>query len=345
MRSTLNSNELYLLHPIAWSEAQEILAHEVAMIGSGSSSKKRLEFLKQECSRRQQVAAVSLPETIEAVFTDLSRPELLANFSAMRERFHMHGVSGTLRSIRNLNRRLGMDSNVIDQTTIFSGMMFYKDDEPFMSALTETFGPLINELLAHPIVTAGEATFNEINNEPLLPSHKGKKLEELGIDVMRRAIDDLGDIPMGSRRQIAYLRGRLLDIELTDQLSVLVSHIEPSAFKMMVHSIMHAMHTQYCDILAETMAPRVSELTHENGHQEAPTDPNPIAASSPKSPSTPNESAAPSPLLSISEAMAALNVSRSTVLRLVDDGALTQIKVRNRSMITSKSLEAYITQA
>ena len=49
-----------------------------------------------------------------------------------------------------------------------------------------------------------------------------------------------------------------------------------------------------------------------------------------------------SPLMSIPEVMEMLQASRSTVNRMLDDGALERIKVRSRAMVSRKSVETYI---
>ena len=219
----MQPNELYLLSPLAWTHAQEVLAREADMIGQGISKRKRAAFIKRECERLMEVASISIPETIDAVLVDLSRTDIVEGYDAMRERFRRHGFDGTTRTLRNLSRKFDGEVVDLDMGTIMAGCNILADDEEFSTAARRVFGPIIDKWMTHPAYTLGEAAFNQLSQERLLPSEKDKRVQDLAKALIREMLDGMSEIQLGSIRDLAYLRGRLLDVDLADIMCTIMS--------------------------------------------------------------------------------------------------------------------------
>ena len=143
------SAELYLLSPLAWTHAQDLLARASEMIGRGVGAKKRRD--------------------VEVGIHD------------MRERFRRHGFTGTSRTVRNINRRLGNDTVGLDVMTVLAGINILGEDQAFAAVASRVFAPIFELLTTHPAYSDGEAAFNVLQEERRLPSEKDKKAQALAL--------------------------------------------------------------------------------------------------------------------------------------------------------------------
>ncbi|MDZ4746029.1 MAG: helix-turn-helix domain-containing protein [bacterium] len=341
----MQPNELYLLSPLAWTHAQEVLAREADMIGQGISKKKRAAFLERECQRLMEVASISIPESIDAVLADLSSTDIVEGYEAMRERFRRHGFEGTTRTLRNISRRLDCDEVGLDMGTISAGCHILADDEHFATVARRVFGPLVDTFIEHPAYASGEIAFEQLAQQQLLPSEKDKRSQALAKEAVKTMLEGMTEVDFGNVRDIAYLRGRLLDVDLADIMCTIMSTGGTTTIAEVMRASAASQLNQYCDVLETALTQRIYELASGKGNGVDPSPSNPTMDTAilrvnpdPHMEATTSQS----PLLSIPEVMLMLGVSRSTINRMLDDGVLEKIKVRNRTMVTRKSLDLYV---
>lgn len=341
----MQPNELYLLSPLAWTHAQEVLAREADMMGQGISKKKRAAFLERECERLMEVASISIPESINAVLVDLSHSDIVEGYDAMRERFKRHGFEGTTRTLRNISRRLDCDEVGLDMGTIVAGCHILADDEHFATVARRVCGPLVDTFIEHPAYATGQVAFEQLAQEQLLPSEKDRRSQTLAKEAVNEMLEGMTEVDLGNVRDVAYLRGRLLDVDLADIMCTIMSTGGTTGIAEVMRASGASQYNQYCDVLETTIMQRIEELTSTkgNGLDPSPNTPTVDATTQPSNPE-PQEAITShqSPLLSIPEVMSMLGVSRSTINRMLEDRVLEKIKVRNRTMVTRKSLDVYL---
>ncbi len=338
------SAKLYLLSPLAWTHAQDLLARESEMIARGVGAKKRRDFLERECVRLQDLSEVSFRETLDAFSADLSQSDVDVGIHDMRERFRRHGFTGTSRTVRNTNRRLGNVDVGLDVATILAGINILGQDEVFAAAASRVFTPFFELLTTHPAYADGEAAFNVLQEERLLPSDKDKKAQALALEMIRKALEGIEDYSIENKRDAAYLRGRLLDIDLADVMTSVLTTGGVAAVESIMRESIEVQLDQYWSVLWIALDPRVTELggwSEQEEDSETNTSPTKAAPTTHERISV-QQAPDTSPLLSLADARSVLNVSRTTVFRLIRDNALELIKVRRRSMVTRASVEAYI---
>lgn len=349
------SAELYLLSPLAWTHAQDLLARESEMIEKGVGKKKRREYLERECERLQELSEVSLTETLDEFIADLKRQDVIVGSEDMRARFDRYGFIGTPRTVRNINRRLGNEDVGLDITTILAGIHILGEDEVFAATANRAFAPFFDTLFAHPAYAEGEAAFNVLQGERLLPSEKDRQAKALAVDMITKALEGFETLHIESKRVEAYLRGRLLDIELADIMVAILTTGGLATVESVMRESVDVQLDQYWSVLWHALDPRMTELGGWSDEADDDNEENDVEADSTstqrtataQSPSTrtdaPMTSAAhASPLLSLEQTRSILNVSRTTVYRLVRDGALEKVSVRGRVHVTRASVDKYI---
>ncbi|MDZ4745385.1 MAG: helix-turn-helix domain-containing protein [bacterium] len=265
----------------------------------------------------------------------------------MRERFRRHGFTGTSRIVRNINRRLGNDDVGFDMTTLLAGINILGDDEGFAAVASRAFAPVFEKLFTHSTYAEGETAFEALQTERLLPSEKDAKARMLAIEMVTKALEGIEEFSIENKRDAAYLRGRLLDIEIADVMTSLLATGGVTAVEAIMHESIEVQLDQYWSALSFALDPRVTAL---GGWSEQPEHADADTPSTHTAPTTHERvSAIPasdtSPLISLEDVRSVLNVSRTTVYRLIRDNALEQIKVRGRSMVTRVSVDAYISSA
>ena len=254
------SAELYLLSPLAWTHAQDLLARESEMIGRGVGAKKRREFLERECVRLQELSEVSLVETLDALVADLTRDDVVVGYDDMRERFRRYGFSGTTRTVRNINRRLGNDEVGLDVATILAGINLLDQDEVFTATASRVAAPFFETLFTHPAYAEGEAAFNQLQVERLPPSEKDAQARSLAVDMVTKALEGVAEFQIENKRDAAYLRGRLLDLELPDVMSALLTTGGLASIEFVMRESIDVQLDQYWAVLWHALDPRMTEL-------------------------------------------------------------------------------------
>lgn len=348
------SAELYLLSPLAWTHAQDLLSRESEMIERGVGAKKRREFLERECVRLQDLSELSLTETLDAIIADLTRDDVVLGTDDMRERFHRHRFNGTTRTVRNINRRLGNDEVSLGVASILAGIHILGRDEVFAATASRVSAPFFDSLFTHPAYAAGEAAFDQLQVERLLPSEKDKQAKALAVDMVAKALEGVAEFQIANKRDAAYLRGRLLDLELADIMSTILKTGGLATLETVIRESIDVQLDQYWSVLWHSLDPRMTEL---GGWRDEPADDaaeddtstgersataqSPPPATQDGAPMTPTSSVT-SALLSLEQTRTILNVSRTTVYRLVRDGALKKVNVRGRAHVTRASVDAYI---
>lgn len=123
----MNHAELFVLHPIAYVQGQEILQREADMVRHGLSPTQRIASLQTELARISQLTDVSMAEALGSILP-ATYGELLGDINEMRARLLRHGCSGTLRSFRNLHRRYGIDFAVLDPLLVQGALGVLEND-------------------------------------------------------------------------------------------------------------------------------------------------------------------------------------------------------------------------
>ena len=162
--------------------------------------------------------------------------------------------------------------------------------------------------------------------------------------MITKALEGIEAFSIENKRDAAYLRGRLLDIDLSDIMTSLLTTGGVAAVESLMRESIEVQLDQYWMVLWFALDPRVTELGgwSEQAEDSDTYTPSPHAAPTTHERVSAKPSSEPSPLLSLADVRSVLNVSRTTIFRLIRDNALELIKVRGRSMVTRASVEAYI---
>lgn len=142
MGEVMKQTDLFNMHPMAWTHAQIVLNQEIEMLKQGASEEQRVEFLRDECSRLIRQSEITLVDSMNEVFTELSRADVVHNLDVMRNRFQSYGFVGTLRTIRNQQRSMGIESNGLDAVSVQCTIAVLENDDAFIETLKQGFPSL-----------------------------------------------------------------------------------------------------------------------------------------------------------------------------------------------------------
>ena len=328
----MTSAKLFGLHPMAWVHAQEIIDQEMRMLKEGHGAKKRIRFLRDETNQVVRLSDVTLLDAFQSLIEDFNRDELIHNIDETRKRFEFYGFTGSLRSIRNAYRSIGFDDPGIDATIVPVAIQALNHDQQLTSLIQQTIESIVDILIEQPEFAHIGKEFESIPKELLLPSEIERRAVELVLKAFRNLNRANITFPPTSIRTIAYIRGRLLDVEMTDILSLIVTHAGITAISNILHASRETQLRTYEHVLTAVVQVRLSELDSPTIEQLGVQETTP----------TPQPQEPDSTLLTPKEAMKLLNISSTTLYRLRKSGALESVNVRGSVPISRVCVESYL---
>ncbi len=359
----MTGRELFLLHPVAWSHANNVLETEAEMAKVGQSAAARLEFLRTQLPLLVDQAEVTMPEIWTELFNAMNRADFVYNIDVMRSRFETFGFGGTLRQLRALERSTGNNAPYPDQLTFWGGWIVLAEDEDFGVLVRGAFGPSLDLLLSQPEFTNSEAEYERIQAERLLPSQKETRSLELAYGVFSNMLSTkphLFEFSDDQVRACVAIRSRILDLRLTDILLALVQRgaiaevrlaLQQSISRSVEHyryvvrlvlgqrmAVLSRSQTQNNDTEVEQNRHRSgteeAQVRHQSGTEEEAAG---IEHRS-KSLSTHSDPE----LLTTTQVLAILKVSRSTLHNLQTQGVLIPIKVGRSNRYSKADIERFL---
>jgi len=337
--------DLFNMHPMAWTHAQVILNQEIEMLKQGASKEQRVEFLREECSRLIRQSEITLVDSMNEVFTELSRNDVVHNLDVMRNRFKSYGFVGTLRTIRNQQRSMEIESNGMDAVSVQCTIAVLENDDTFIETLKRVFLPFLETILDSDEIASVQDELIQLDQQRMLMSEK----ERLGVglitnalqqfDVTRFNFDDM------NVRDVAYLRGRMLDVEIADMLMMLVSRLGPSVLTQFLAATRESQVEIYSTVLKTLVGERLDELDviasspiAAEGKVDAHTTQSKAVGTSK---SATRDEHLPE-LMTLTEAMDYLKISRTALYQLRKSGALEIRYIGASVRITRGSVLNYL---
>jgi excisionase family DNA binding protein len=278
------------------------------------------------------------PVAIQQVWTEIikewDRPSAVRDIDALRLNLDGHGFRGTLRELRALHRRHGLDDSVLDMNLAIAGCWIQAKDESFAVPARRILQPIVDAVLSDEIVTAAEPTYQQILASVELQSVKDRAITELAIEtlgpIMQRLPDMLFTKP-DQIRDLVLLRGRLLDLTISDLFLTILSTAGTAPLRrMFTESLDHAV-AAYQHVIRHTLHERMERLGVTTSPVEPPISTQPASNRDEKN-----------ALLTSDEAARRLGVSNTTLWRLVRDGAITKINIRGAVRYDPNDLDRYV---
>ncbi|MBV6462732.1 MAG: hypothetical protein OKBPIBMD_00147 [Chlorobi bacterium] len=330
------SADLFTLHPIAWTHAQDVLTRESVMLQNGIGVEQRAEFLLNEYQRLMAQSPVAIQQAWTEIFREWDRHAAARDIDALRLNLEGHGFRGTLRELRALHRRHGLDDTVLDENFIIAGSWILADDETFAAPARRLLQPLVDAVTSDEAVSAAEPVYNSILASVELQSVKDRAITELAIETLAPIIERLPDLLFNTRenvRDLATMRGRLLDLTITDLLLTMLGSTGTAPLRrMFTQGLEHAV-VAYQYVVRTTLHERMERLGVTT-----------ITIESPPTTEPPLKREEDQRLLTPQEAAQRLGISSTTLWRLVRDGAITKTRIRNAVRYDPDELDRYISR-
>ncbi len=342
----MNHQELFILHPVAYTHAQDVLAVESDMISNGLAVEQRVEFLKTELGRITAMSDVLVAEAWEELFNELTRDDLLIDLDVMKKRFERHGFSGTLRDNRNLQRRQGINLPALDPTLLIGALGVLDEDSEVGDLMHNLLGNRVQSLLSHPASVAAEETYNGIMASPQLLSVRDAQARELAASVFGKVISETSsdwDFTGEDIRTIVKLYSKILDVSIVDILVSLVSKGAISEVRASLKAGIESSGILYRHVLSEVILHRIQQMQSP----ESPSVPGAILTEAPsfddkEVQSAPQKESKDHTLLTVPDAIRMLNVSRSTLNRLMSDGRLIPVRIGRAIRFNLADIQRFI---
>lgn len=346
MGEVVKQTDLFNIHPMAWTHAQAILNQEIEMLKQGASKDQRIEYLREESSRLIRQSEITLVDSMNAVFTELSRSDVVHGIDEMSKRFLSYGFSGTLRSMRNHHRTMGLQNSGLDAVSVQCAIAVLENDTRFIDTLKHIFMPALENIIDSKEMVSIRNDLMEIYEQHILQSEKERQAITIVIDALQRTEFEklnFGDINV---RDLAYLRSRILDVDISDILITLVSTVGSSSLSKFLLITRETQVEIYANVLTALINNRLIEL------QSVPMSSLPPTSTSTPLPSSDGSHAASDKgsikhadipdLMTLSEVMAYLQVSRTTLFQLRKTGALDVRHVGSSVRVTRESVMKYL---
>jgi hypothetical protein len=341
----MKQTDLFNMHPMAWTHAQAILNQEIEMLKQGASKDQRIEFLREECARLVRLSEITLVDSMNSVFVELSRNDVVHGLDEMHDRFQSFGFIGTLRSLRNHQRALGIENSGLDAVSVQCAIAVLEHDDAFIEILKQVFPPFLETILDSEEIASVQNELIKLNDQRMLMSEKEHQAVSLitnalqQFDVARLNFNDM------NVRDVAYLRGRMLDVEIVDMLTILVSRLGPSVLAQFLSATRESQIEIYSNVLTALINERLGQL------EISTVFPTPIVAMADTQSTNPNlveaskgssHNANLPDLMTLSEVMDYLKISRTALFQLRKAGALEVRHVGTSVRITRGSVLQYL---
>jgi predicted DNA-binding transcriptional regulator AlpA len=329
---------MFLQHPVAWTHAQHILDAEAVMLQRGLGENERVAFLTNELQRYLDQCEVSIAELFTAMFTDLTKQESIIDFETIRLRFEGLGFTGTLRQIRNLNRRLGNIASGIDQVLFWGGLAVTLDQGELIEVAERLFKPRVEQLLSHPTSAAAEQVYNGIMSSQQLLSARDSQAQQLALDTFSEIVNSTPsflEYSSDDKRDFVLVCGRILDVQFVDIMLALISNGGVGLVRKYLLGGIDASTTVYRRLITTLVENRIASIS-------------PSTFTSPVMKETTEPVVAPPPLqahsdmLTADEVMAKMKISRSMLFRLGKKKLLMPVKIGRVNRYDRKDVDKYL---
>ncbi len=328
---------LFFLHPFGYAHAQEILRQESEMVRNGQSKDQRIDFLELELERITSSAEILLIEHLAPLLPS-SQNDLASDLDALKQHFVRHGFSGTLRQMRNTMRRHGFFLPVLDPVLLVGGLGLLSDEPDITEAIQTLLAQRIQTLLQHPDVEAADRKFMESLSQVELPSVREKRMiaeAQAALLPILDEMDGLWDFDDAEIRLFAKIYGRVLDLSLADILVHLVENGAASVVWTYLRDSVKEGIPIYQYVLHEIVNDRLQKLGKGGIESVSSVRVAPIQSQAVSDPENNN-------LLTVSQAIKLLNVSRQTLHRLVVDKKINTVKIGRSVRFDKADLERFI---
>lgn len=367
----MTGRDLFILHPVAWTHAHQVLEAEAAMVGTGQNAEVRAEFLRTNLSLLYKQAEVMINEVWTDLFADMNRSDFVLGVDVMRARLDAHGFSGTLRQIRALERMSGQTDAGIDQLLFMGGVVMLQNNDLFGELARGAFGEQLEVLIKHPEVKAAESEHQRIMTARNLPSEKESQNMELARNVLMKigvSNPDVFDCDERQIRAYAGMRGMILDLRITDILLALLERGAVMEVRQALQSSLGRSAEHYRLVVQQIITGRLDEIEkHDDADRQttrnAESLPNATEAvhagadvqpemlhntgteAEQKRNNTGTDAAQErhrSGVLTTEEVLKLLKISRTTLYTLAKQGVLVPIKVGRANRYSRTDIDRFL---
>lgn len=338
----MTDRELFLLQPVAWQHAQSLLNAESDMLRNGVGRKKRIEFLQTELQRQLDHAEVIVADALTTLITNLGINDVVLNLDVIRTRFDALGFGGTVRQIRNLNRRMQAPFKGIDQLIFLGGCLLLSEREELSADLEALFKGRVERLLSNQSVVDAAQTYNEIMSRRDLLSVRDRDAKNLAIEVLSSvfASSEIDfSLTSADRRLFIKIYGHVLDTPLVDIITALINNGGMADLRQWFLKSSEESTLAYRHVLASAVQQRIDAMNRPKRNVVIPD----ITSISLPQPS--NKPAPVLSLLSTDQVMEQLAVSRTTLHRLERAGLLNPIHIGRSKRFKQSEIDRYLGRA
>lgn len=334
----MNQRDMFLQHPVAWTHAQHILDAEAVMLQRGLGENERVAFLNNELQRYLDQSEVSIAELFTAMFTDITKQEAIIDVETIRLRFEGLGFTGTLREIRNLNRRLCNIAFGIDPVLFWGGMSVVLDQGELIETATRLFKPRIEQLLSHPASTTVEQVYNGIMSSQQLLSERDTQAQQLALDTFSEIVNSTPsflEYSSADKRDFVLLYGRILDEQFVDIMLALISNGGIGLVRKYLLGGIDASTTVYRRLITTLVEGRIASISPAL-YAPLPTKETTEPAIAPSPPQIDSD------MLTAEAVMAKMKISRTMLYRLGKQKLLIPVKIGRVNRYDRKDVDRYL---
>ncbi|MBI2793814.1 MAG: helix-turn-helix domain-containing protein [Ignavibacteria bacterium] len=315
------------------------------MLKQGASKDQRIEFLREESSRLIRQSEITLVDSMNAVFAELSRNDVIHGLDEMHDRFQSYGFAGTLRSLRNHQRAMGVENNGLDAVSVQCAIAVLEYDEAFIETLKRVFLPFLETLLDSEEIASVQTELVKLGDQRMLRSEKERQAVGMITNALQRFDVSQLDYSELNVRDVAYLRGRMLDVEIADMLMILISRLGPSVLVQFLSSTRESQVEIYSNVMIALVNERLAELEVVAASPAAIMENDGAHTAKSKAVEAnkraTNDAQLPD-LMTLSEVMSYMKISRSALFELRKTGALEVRHVGSSVRVTRDSVARYL---
>ncbi|HLP27098.1 MAG TPA: helix-turn-helix domain-containing protein [Candidatus Didemnitutus sp.] len=345
--ATVNIADAQLVHPIAMEHARGVLDHEMKMLTSGIKKKARIEFLVAARRRMTAEAPVVVPSALRQIMSAQPLSEFIARQDEENPVLRGPFTRSTFRDLRSARRRLGIRTETADPYSISGALLVLAQDEEATEVLQRLMTPLMEHLASSPTFHDANQEVNAIMSRPDSADDKQRRVAEIGIALWPVVFETMPEWPAGAVRDLAYLRGMILDQDIMKSLSAIIGEIGTDFLDDHREAMMNDSVESYRVVLSAIINERLEELgvasEPETGHVSRNITASAPAKASSVEPAPENRSFDALPLmLTMDETAKLLRVTRMTIHRRLKDGSLEGRHVGVNHLILTESVKKYL---
>jgi predicted DNA-binding transcriptional regulator AlpA len=249
------------------------------------------------------------------------------------------GFGGTVRQIRNLNRRVQAPFSGMDQTIFWGGCLVLSEHEEFCADMETLFKERIERVLSNQSVVEAEQKYNAIMARHDLLSVRDRDARLLAIEVLGSVLTNAPDyfsFTNADRRLFIKIYGQVLDTPFADIIVALITSGGMADVRHMFLKSIKESTEVYRHVLASAVQRRITAMNRSERTDDKP-DYTPMHSQQPV-----NKPANTLSLLSTSQVMEQLGVSRVTLYRLERAGHLVPIHIGRSKRYEQAEINRYL---